>query len=243
MKRALFIIGSVWFLLASGLAAQAQVSAELQAFQKASGDHSILYRGKQATRYNFPFNGNPYWEHAAFGEGDLVCEGNFYHGLSLNIDAVKQQVLVAMVDSPNAIALTPSQASSFTIDGRRFIGMPPGGALPEGFYAILGDGPFQIYKHVQKSLYHSTESANGELIGYDDPDYRPDVTRFFYIRTVYYFRHADGSFSRFRGRRALLRKFPGRRREIRRAINERWPDLSVIDFDAYCEAVLELAAR
>lgn len=243
MKRALFLLTSLWLLSLSGPPARAQLSDELLAFQEAVGDQSILFRGKEAPRYNFPFNGNPYWENATFKTGDLVCEGKYYHDMTLNVNAQKQLVLVQMTTSPQAIALTPSQVSSFTMDGRRFVGVGPGEELPEGFYSILGDGPVQIYKHVEKWLNFNTESVNGEPIGYYDPDYRNDVTRYFYIRSFYYFRDADGHFSRFKNLAGLLRKFPGRKREIRRELNTMLPASSDINLDTYCELVLNIASR
>ncbi len=243
MKLSILLVSSVCLLLASGPAARAQLSAELLRFQEATGDRSILFRGKEAPRYNFPFNGNPYWENATFRTGDLVCEGKFYHGLSLNVNAQKQLVLVRMDSSPQAIALSPSQVPSFTIDGRRYVGVGPGDVLPEGIYAIIGDGPEQIYKHVEKRLNFNTESVNGDPIGYYDPDYRYDVTRYFYIQRTYYFRDAEGHFSRFKNLRSLLRKFPGRRREIRRTLDQMLPATPEISFDTYCELVLDIASR
>ncbi len=243
MKRALFLLTSLWLLSLSGPPARAQLSDELLAFQEAVGDQSILFRGKEAPRYNFPFNGNPYWENATFKTGDLVCEGKYYHDMTLNVNAQKQLVLVQMTTSPQAIALTPSQVSSFTMDGRRFVGVGPGEELPEGIYSILGDGPVQIYKHVEKWLNFNTESVNGEPIGYYDPDYRNDVTRYFYIRSFYYFRDAEGHFSRFKNLAGLLRKFPGRKREIRRELNTMLPASSDISLDTYCELVLNIASR
>ena len=243
MKRALFLLTSLWLLSLSGPPARAQLADELRAFQEAVGDQSILFRGKEAPRYNFPFNGNPYWENATFKTGDLVCEGKYYHDMTLNVNAQKQLVLVQMTTSPQAIALTPSQVSSFTMDGRRFVGGGPGEELPEGIYSILGDGPVQIYKHVEKWLNFNTESVNGEPIGYYDPDYRNDVTRYFYIRSFYYFRDADGHFSRFKNLAGLLRKFPGRKREIRRELEAMLPASSDISLDTYCELVLNIASR
>lgn len=243
MKRLLLLIGSVWLLLASGPAARAQLSSELLRFQEATGDQSILFRGKEAPRYNFPFNGNPYWENGTFHTGDLVCEGKFYHDMTLNINAQKQLVLVQMASSPQAIALTPSQVSSFTLDGRPYVGMGPGDVLPEGFYAVLGDGPVHIYKNVEKRLNFNTESVNGDPIGYYDPNYRNDVTRYFYIKRTYYFRDADGNFSRFKNLRSLLRKFPGRRREIHRELDRMLPANTEVSFDTYCELVLTIASR
>ena len=243
MKKALSLFSSVWLLLASGLCIQAQVSPERQAFQEAAGDRSILFRGKQASRYIFLANGNPYWENSTFKRGDILCEGNEYHDLPLNIDAHRQRVLVQLSSGLLSVSLTPSQVPSFTIDGHRFLGIGPGEDLSEGIYEIFGNGPEHVYKHVFKQLTSSTNNVNGDSIGYYDPDYRSDVTRYFARHTTYYFRDAQGALSRFRSKGALIRKFPGRRKEIRRALQEARLDAPGTSFDAVCEAVLNIASR
>ena len=243
MKRLLAILSSVCLLLAGFLPARAQSGSELERFQEAAGDRSILFRGKQASRYVFLANGNPYWESSSFGHGDLLCEGNEYHDLPLNIDAHKQRILVQLASGLLAASLTPSQVPSFTIDGHRFVGIGPGEDLPEGIYEIFGSGPEHVYKHVHKQLTTSTNNVNGETIGYYDPDYRTDVTRYFARRITYYFRDAEGTVSRFRGKSSLLRKFPGRRKEIRQALQEARLDQPGTSLDSFCEAVLNLTAR
>ena len=70
-----------------------------------------------------------------------------------------------------------------------------------------------------------------------------DVTRYFYIQRTYYFRDAEGHFSRFKNLRSLLRKFPGRRREIHRALDQMLPASPELSFDTYCELVLDIASR
>lgn len=60
MKRLFLLLGSVLSLFAGTVTARAQASAELEAFQQAAGDRSILFRGMQATRYTFLANGHPY---------------------------------------------------------------------------------------------------------------------------------------------------------------------------------------
>ena len=99
-----------------------------------------------------------------------------------------------------------------------------------------------LYPHTS-TLYPPTYDANGDIIGYYDPDYNPNLLRYFAIKTEYYFRDSDGTFSRFKGKGALIRKFPDRKREIRRAILENPVNLPGASFDAYCEVVLNLADR
>lgn len=242
MKNILPIIFiSASFLFSAGtLLAQ----DELDIFQEAAGDVSVLFRGKQATRYTFAYNGNPYWERPDFHRGDLFFEGNLYRNFLLNVDAREQRVLVRKSSGITAVSLTPLQTPSFTIGDRHFVGIGPGEALAEGFYEVFGTGEEQVYKHVEKVLNEAVADMNGSAIGYYDPGYRSDVYRYFAIKTTYYFRNAEGEFSRIRSRGSLLRKFPSNsRKEIRRAVKAAGIGSSKDQFDAYCKAVLNAAAR
>ena len=242
MKPRLTLISGVLALLACLQPARAQVQDELQAFQQSAGDRSILYRGKQGTRYTFLANGHPYWSQPAFERGDICFEGNFYRNVPINIDAVAQRTLVQLEDSPFAVALIPEHTPSFTMGQRSFVGIGPDGALPEGFYEVFGDGPVHVYKHVEKQLNSNTQNVNGDIIGYYDPDYRSDVTRHFAIHKYYYFRDAEGNFSRFKGRAALIRKFPDRKK-IRQGVSAIRGNQPEFSFDDFCKAVLYTAAQ
>lgn len=241
-KTNYLLLGCISFLLAGTPPARAQAPDELQAFQQAAGDRSALFRGRQAVRYTFQVNGNPYWYFPDFERGDILCEGNFYRDVPINIDAREQRALVQLSSGVFAVALSPAQAPSFTMGKRRFIGAGPGEALPEGFYEVFGNGPEHVYKHVVKYLNSSVANMNGDPIGYYDPDYKSHILRYFALRATYYFQDADGNISRFKGRGALLRKFPGRRKEIRQALQAAGMDRSSIPFDSYCEAVLNSAS-
>ena len=217
---------------------------ELDIFQEAAGDVSVLFRGKQATRYSFAYNGNPYWERPDFQSGDVLFEGNLYRNLLINVDAREQRVLVRKFSGVTAVSLTPLQTPSFTIGDRHFVGIGPGEALEEGFYEVFGTGDQRVYKHVEKILSEAVTDMNGTAIGYYDPGYRTDVYRYFALKTSYFFRNADGEFSRIRSRGALLRKFPSdSRKEIRRAVKAAGIGSSKDQVDAYCKAVLKAAAR
>ncbi len=215
---------------------------ELETFQRASGDLSVLFRGKQEMRVEFVANGNPYWDQPAFVNGDIIFEDNLYRNILLNISAWKQQALVKNPSSPQVVALSPALTSSLTMGNRSFVGIGPGEALPEGFYEVFGAGPVQVYKHVEKVVSDSVNDVNGSPIGYEDPYYRYDVYRYFGIHTTYYFRDAEGRFSRFKSKNALLRKFPDRRKEIRKAVKAAGVN-SGNSFDDYCKAVLNAAAQ
>ena len=244
MKKALSLIGSVLaLLLATGWQARAQLSPELQAVQDAAGERSILFRGKESARYSFPANGHPYWIHPDFERGDITFEGNFYHDVLINIDAVAQRALVHLEGRPFAVALAPALTPSFTMGGRQFVGFGPGEALGEGFYEVFGAGPERVYKHVFKYVNSSVYNVNGETIGYYDENYRADVARHFVYRKSYWLRDAQGHFTRIKSRGALLRHFPDRKKEIRQALRAEGLTGGSSDFDAFCKTVLNLVSR
>ena len=53
----------------------------------------------------------------------------------------------------------------------------------------------------------------------------------------------EGHVSRFRSKGNLLRKFPERRKEIRKAISAAGLDMPGVDLDTYCKELLRIAAR
>ena len=225
--------------------AQEPPSPELRAFQEAAGDGSILFRGKQANVYYLPANGNPYWRSAEFTSGEIIFEGKRYYDILINIDAFEGTALVRLLSDPVTIALAPSTVESILLPGHRFIGVGPDSkALPEGFYEVFGDGPESVYKHVTKTLQTSIgTNVNGKLIGYEDENYNPELIHYYSISTTYYFRDSEGRISRLNGKNSLLSKFPDRRKEIRRALDNAGLQRSGVSFDAWCRGVLQAAAQ
>ena len=244
MKTYTILVAATCCLVLSCLTAAAQAPPELKAFQEAAGQNSNLFRGKQAIPYDRRANGNPYWSSDTFVPGEIVLEGIFYDDILVNIDAVAGQALVRKEDSPLAVSLSPDTVSSIKTGDSVFVGLGQDETtLPEGFYEVFGEGPERVYKHVSKRLLDSTQSKNGDAIGYYDPNYNTNLTAYFAITKTYYFRDSDGVFTKFRSKGALLRKFPERRKEIRKALSASGMDLPGVNFDSYCKEVLKIAAR
>ena len=245
-RQFLLISGCLLALLLPGplraQTGQTEATPEIRAFQQVAGNRSALFRARQGERYDFSANGHPYWSTKEFRSGTIMVEDNCYYDVMLNIDALTQNALVRLSDAWLVIALPPVQVAYLDIEGRHYVGIGPDEeAIPEGFYEVFGQGPHYVYKHVTKQYQSSTNNANGDIIGYYDPDYNSSLLRHFAIKTDYYFRDSDGTFSRFKGKGALIRKFPDRKREIRRAISGNPVTLPGGNFDAFCEEVLKLA--
>ena len=144
----------------------------------------------------------------------------------------------------HTVALSPAQVDTLIVGDRCFVGRAQADKeLPAGFYEVIGEGPEQVYKHVDKRLHSSVNNVNGAIIGYNDDNYDTSLTRHFAIATSYYFRDRDGHFSRIKGKSALLGKFPAQKREIRAALRAAGLDSNRTDFDTYCLGVLNAAAR
>ena len=109
-------------------------------FQQAAGMRTVLLRGKQAARYDYPANGNPYWISAEYLNGEVEVEDKRYYDVPFNIDAVTQRLLVRVGDSQVAVALPPGRVKTIDADGRHFVGIGTDGPLPEGFYEDIGTG-------------------------------------------------------------------------------------------------------
>lgn len=245
MRKIHRIILPVFILLACclGASAQAPDQQEIRSFQQLAGDKAALYSGREAMRYDFAYNGHPYWETPEFRLGDIDYEGRHYCDLPLNIDAYTQHALLRFSNDVFIVALAPGAVTAVDIDGHHFVGIGPDvEGIDEGFYDVLGAGPEQVYKRVTKLLQYGTDNVNGQVIGYEDPNYRREVTTYFAYKVSYFFRDADGNFSPIRNRAALIRKFPARKKEIRRAVHSAGLDDPAADFSAFCEMVLRVAA-
>ncbi len=244
MKNEFITIASCLFLALSSLFASAQTTTELKAFENAAGNGSVLFRGKQATTYEHAANGNPYWVSTTFSPGQITYQGNFYDDIFVNIDAVADLALVRKGDNPIAVALRPETVSSIMTEGRLFVGIGDDMAgLPKGFYEVFGEGPEKVYKHVSKRLMNSSQNVNGDPIGYYDPSYNSNLNNYFGITKTYYFVDSEGHVSRFRSKGDLRKKFPERRKEIRKAISAAGLDMPGVDLDTFCKELLRIASR
>ena len=109
-----------------------------------------------------------------------------YYDVMMNIDAVAQEALVNVVSGTKmSVALEPAKVESIASGKLRYVGVGPGEAIPEGFYQVFGHGREHVYKAVRKRIASSPNNMNGDPIGYEDPYYRQELTRYFGVRYEY----------------------------------------------------------
>ena len=203
MKRKLTLLGCLAALLI--VPARAQVPEEYARFREEAGEASVLFRGRQATKYTMAYNGNPYWDSPEFHVGTVTYNEKAYEGILLNIDAREQQVLVKAAPNLPSIVLSRDEVPEFTIDGVRWINpQAMGYNAPEGFFEVLADrGSVLALRRVGKRLKQSADNKNGKSIGYTDPDYRMNVIDYFAFSESFYLLQ-DGKCAKA-GRRKVMR--------------------------------------
>lgn len=219
-KLVVCLSGAIVMALAS-CPAQAQQYQELDYFSESAGDLSIIFRGRQAERYDFTYNGNCFWKEAAYRVGDIIYRGKFYGGIELNLDAVLQAPLVRLDSGHVPIGLYESDVEYMKIGGSVYENLRLKGhrEVKEGFYEILADGEYRLYKRVDKRVETSVDNVNGPEIGYEDPFYKDNIHTYFKYFPTYYLSHNGGPLVRFRNKGALMNLFPEHKKALRKHLS------------------------
>jgi len=183
MKKSIILL-----LLLAVIPLYAQTSAEYEAFVGAAQENSVLYRGRQATRYEFSYNGLPYWSTDEFMAGDVEYNGKHYYGVLLNIDACTQDLLVRLRPEMPAVVLDRDHVSGCIIDGTSYTNLYGQGVgkSEEGYYAVFSEGEIPVYMRVDKKLRRGTGNNNEVNMSYGDPDFMVNASQYFAARTRYY---------------------------------------------------------
>lgn len=231
-------------LLALPLSLAAQEYPESGIFRDSAQELSVLYRGRLATKYNVLANGNPYWISSAFLPGTIKYEGRLYSDVELNIDVLTHEPLVKIKGSSITVALNQSNVEWFTAGDTRFVNLRLRGRedMEEGFYEVLHEGSFSMYKRVDKRLNFSVNPVNGGGIGYEDPNYNSNYHSYFEYIPRFYFCNEEGEMQKIRGKGAVIRQFPKKaRKSLRRYASDKGLDGINVSYDDYCRALLDYA--
>ncbi len=169
MKRNLTIIAALLLLMPACL--HAQNYEETDTYLSRAGDHSILFRSRQAIRYNFPFVGTYYWYDEDFLKGGVMMDGKWYEGVLLNIDAFRQEILAVSETGGMAVTLPRGRVDYAVIDGIRFVNLRKQGYdVPEGFYEVADDSAPVLYRRIDKKLLTSQTLSSGGGYVYEEFD-------------------------------------------------------------------------
>lgn len=186
------------------------------------GDVPLIYRGRQAVPFASRYNGTPYWSSPAFAHGDVMFNGVLYRDILLNLNAERQELEVRR----EVFSVVPErdEISWFTMDGNFFVNLRYQGIDAEsGFYEVVYDGDATVLRHVRKTFRADAGDHNGKKIGYEDPQYDPEVLEYFHF-TESWWLLKDGALTRFKNRRALARLYGREGKAARRKVSSSLPD-------------------
>lgn len=206
----------VWFLLGS---ASLRAQSDEAFFRQEAAGASILYRGRQTYAYSIRHNGTFWWASSVFMPGEVFYNGKIYHDLLLNVDAVRQDLVVQSPAGQGGKVLAREFTAWFTLGGRHFVNLnlQSGPQAPPGYWEVLHDGKTLFLRQVTKTLQKDYNGAKQQMIGEGEPyDLRVHET---FVRDVAYCLLTEtGRLVPVRSKSQIRNQFPALRKEIRRHI-------------------------
>lgn len=183
----------------------------------------LLYRGKIAQQMAFRYNGTFFADPFGFQEGAVMYNGKLYSGVEVQLDAYRQQLCVRMSPAYSPVIPDRDQVAWFRRGGSLFANLRYFGfeKATEGFFEVLYDGKSSVVvRQIRKILDSTPGDKNGEVIGYDDPDYDASVITYFRHEEHIYHISSDGTVTQLRKSRDLNRIYPERKTDIRRFVSK-----------------------
>ena len=161
MKRTLLSVLASAILFLPALPSAAQDYSERHDFIGEASNRSVLYRGRQAIRYNFSFDGTFYWESPDFVEGTITLDGKEYDGVLVNVDAFAGEVQLMPPGARIAIVPAREHVDGASMGETKFVNMlKKGYDVAPGFYEVACEGKdFTVYRLVKKALLSDLSAA------------------------------------------------------------------------------------
>ncbi|MBR4826407.1 MAG: TonB-dependent receptor [Bacteroidales bacterium] len=185
---------------------------------------SPLYRGRVMLDYDFAYNGNYYWFNSEYKPGTVCYNGTVYEGVSINVNAHTQEVLVQENGFSSPVVLDRDLLPWFELNGIYYVNLNLAGMTeaPKGYFQILSDGRRTVYYQRLKNFARDAGNHNGiRGIGYEDPYYKPELCASFLQNDCYYVVR-NGKFTRI---------YPGRHKRAGMT-PEPLPDMARVQTDS-----------
>ncbi len=131
-------------------------------FVEEAGLDATVYRGPEAVKYPFRYEGTPYAYSEKFLSGSLVYNGVEYKGLLLNLNAHRDELHLKVPSAGIVLELDKNLVGSFSFGNRMFVGLVGAGAvdgLNEGFYQVLYSGKDKLLKKNVKSFHERLQNS------------------------------------------------------------------------------------
>lgn len=225
-------------LLLAAVPAFAQDDAAL--YMEQAGGSALLFRGHRAYGYPTPFNGTYFWYGPQYEEGSVIFNGRHYDNVLLNVDAVRQDLLVKSRDGK---VLNSEYVTSFTMGGKRFLNLRNlyGETAPAGYWEVLYDGRAKVLKQVVRILQQDLEGNMRSAMGYDG-EYKAGVYNVFVYEEKFCYMDENGTLTPIRRRGQLMKFYKDHKRQINRHISN-LESSGMLPFERYCTEVVKYAEK
>lgn len=138
-----------------------------------AGLDAAIYRGPEAPKYPFLFEGTQYAYTDEFEEGTVIYNGVEFRGVHLNLSASSDELHLKVLKSGIVIELEKRLVEGFTIGERQYLALQGNNAvegLAPGYYEVLHSGKslllkknvkkVAVRKHEEKGIFRQFEAAN-----------------------------------------------------------------------------------
>ena len=165
-------MAAILLLLLGSAAGWAQEQVKYDYLGEAGLDAAI-YRGPEAPKYQFLFEGTQYAYTDEFEEGTVLYNGVEFRGVHLNLSASTDELHLKILKSGIVIELEKRLVESFAIGERQYLALQGENAvegLEPGYYEVLHSGnsmllkknvkKVAVRKHEEKGIFRRFEEAN-----------------------------------------------------------------------------------
>lgn len=205
---------------------------QINAYLKAVGNHTIIYTGKEETKYPTYVLNHPYLDTKEFREGRLSFDGIIYPHVKMRLNLHKDELVVFSPDNRFSVILPSDRVDFATIDSLYIIYSRPEKDslnLPEGYHVRLYNGTYEVWKRETMFLESTIKDMLVELSF--------SRKRRFYIRK-------DGTFHPVSSKKTVLKLFETtKQKELKKYIKQhrlnfkKVPDEAIVSVVNYYETL------
>jgi len=214
-------------VLSAVIAAQNRSGGE-EAYLRDADVNALIYSGREEMRYG-AFRNHPYLDTNLFREASLSYNGRIYPRVRLRLNTNTDELSVQPTPTfPFGIVLDPALVDSASLPEYTIVYNGEGGDLPAGYYVRLYDGKHIVMKRIRNQI---DRVANGTV-----------YEQVFVTSTRYYVLH-NGAYRQAGNKRALLKLFADRKKELDRYARQQRldfgaaPDEAIVGLVAYYETL------
>lgn len=171
MKKLFPVLLCGLFLVHSGFL----YSQEKYDYLQRAGLNAAIFRGPEAVKYQFRYQGTPYAYTETFSLGWLVYNGVKYEGVELNLNAHRDELHLKITSSGIVLELDKDIVGDFVIGSRKFLTLAGKNAvegLPEGYYQVLYKGGATLLKKNIRTFHERLQSSGNGVFRYFDQSNR-----------------------------------------------------------------------